>query len=248
MDGAASTTRCASRSAWSGCISPWNLPLYLLHLEDRAGARDRQHRRRQAVRDHAVHGRAARASSRSRPGFPPGVLNIVHGHGPERRRGARRAPDVKAISFTGGTRTGAAIARAGRAAVQEAVARARRQEPERRVRRRRSRATRVGHRGARGVLEPGRRSACAARASSCERSIYERFRERVRRARARAARRRSGASRRPIGRARLAARTSRRCMATSRWRATKAARVLLRRRARATSRAAARTAGSSSRP
>src|SRR5690606_15417609 len=43
-------------------------------------------------------------------GFPPGVLNIVHGHGAEVGQAIVADPRVKAVSFTGSTRTGAAIA------------------------------------------------------------------------------------------------------------------------------------------
>ena len=44
-------------------------------------------------------------------GFPPGVLNIVHGLGPEVGQAIVSHPSIKAISFTGGTVTGAHIAR-----------------------------------------------------------------------------------------------------------------------------------------
>jgi len=43
-------------------------------------------------------------------GLPPGVLNVVHGLGPEAGTALVEHPMVKAISFTGGTRTGADIA------------------------------------------------------------------------------------------------------------------------------------------
>jgi aminomuconate-semialdehyde/2-hydroxymuconate-6-semialdehyde dehydrogenase len=43
-------------------------------------------------------------------GFPPGVLNIVHGGGPGAGQAIVDHPAVKAISFTGSTRVGAAIA------------------------------------------------------------------------------------------------------------------------------------------
>ncbi|MGZ3445432.1 MAG: aldehyde dehydrogenase family protein, partial [Myxococcaceae bacterium] len=44
-------------------------------------------------------------------GLPPGVLNVVHGLGPKVGDALSRHPEVKAISFTGSTRTGAEIAR-----------------------------------------------------------------------------------------------------------------------------------------
>jgi aminomuconate-semialdehyde/2-hydroxymuconate-6-semialdehyde dehydrogenase len=43
--------------------------------------------------------------------MPPGVLNIVHGLGPKVGAAITAHPAVKAISFTGGTRTGQEIAR-----------------------------------------------------------------------------------------------------------------------------------------
>ena len=42
--------------------------------------------------------------------MPPGVLNIVHGYGPKVGPPLTGHPDVKAVSFTGGTATGGAIA------------------------------------------------------------------------------------------------------------------------------------------
>ncbi|MGH8189826.1 MAG: 5-carboxymethyl-2-hydroxymuconate semialdehyde dehydrogenase [Rhodanobacteraceae bacterium] len=39
-------------------------------------------------------------------GVPPGVLNVVHGYGPEAGEPLVRHPDVRAISFTGSTATG----------------------------------------------------------------------------------------------------------------------------------------------
>ena len=43
-------------------------------------------------------------------GMPAGVLNIVHGLGPKTGQAIVEHPDIKAISFTGGTATGARIA------------------------------------------------------------------------------------------------------------------------------------------
>lgn len=45
-------------------------------------------------------------------GIPPGVVNIVHGTGPEAGEALARHPGVAKISFTGGTVTGRAIFRA----------------------------------------------------------------------------------------------------------------------------------------
>jgi aminomuconate-semialdehyde/2-hydroxymuconate-6-semialdehyde dehydrogenase len=44
-------------------------------------------------------------------GFPPGVLNIVHGYGAKAGAAIVAHPRVPTISFTGGTKTGAEIAR-----------------------------------------------------------------------------------------------------------------------------------------
>ncbi len=44
-------------------------------------------------------------------GLPPGVLNVVHGSGPRTGNAIVQHPQVKAISFTGGTRTGQQVAR-----------------------------------------------------------------------------------------------------------------------------------------
>jgi len=43
-------------------------------------------------------------------GMPPGVLNIIHGYGPSVGEAMTSHPKVKAISFTGSTRVGSAIA------------------------------------------------------------------------------------------------------------------------------------------
>jgi len=43
-------------------------------------------------------------------GLPKGVLNIVHGYGGKVGRAISSHPDIKAITFTGGTKTGADIA------------------------------------------------------------------------------------------------------------------------------------------
>jgi 5-carboxymethyl-2-hydroxymuconic-semialdehyde dehydrogenase len=45
-------------------------------------------------------------------GIPPGVLNIVHGFGPQTGEPLVRHPDVRAISFTGSTATGNRIVQA----------------------------------------------------------------------------------------------------------------------------------------
>lgn len=92
-----------------GCISPWNLPLYLFTWK---------------IAPALACGNAVVAKpSELTPytayllskiceeiGFPPGVLNIVHGYGAQCGQSMVDHPDIKAISFTGGTLTGERIA------------------------------------------------------------------------------------------------------------------------------------------
>jgi aminomuconate-semialdehyde/2-hydroxymuconate-6-semialdehyde dehydrogenase len=93
-----------------GLISPWNLPLYLLSWKIAPAI--------------ATGNTAVAKPSELTPttatmlaeitrevGLPPGVLNIVHGLGPKAGSAIVAHPTVRAISFTGGTVTGAAIAR-----------------------------------------------------------------------------------------------------------------------------------------
>lgn len=93
-----------------GCISPWNLPLYLFTWKIAPAL-------------------AAGCCVIAKPseltpytafllselcieaGLPAGVLNIVHGTGPNAGQAIVEHPAIKAISFTGGTATGAHIAR-----------------------------------------------------------------------------------------------------------------------------------------
>jgi aminomuconate-semialdehyde/2-hydroxymuconate-6-semialdehyde dehydrogenase len=92
-----------------GCISPWNLPLYLFTWK---------------IAPALASGNAVVAKpSEITPctaallgevsieaGFPPGVLNIVQGRGPTTGQAIVEHPTIKAVSFTGSTRTGASIA------------------------------------------------------------------------------------------------------------------------------------------
>jgi aminomuconate-semialdehyde/2-hydroxymuconate-6-semialdehyde dehydrogenase len=93
----------------AGCISPWNLPLYLFTWKIAPAL-------------------AAGCTVVAKPseltpmtaflfselcieaGLPPGVLNIVHGLGGKAGQAIVDHPGVKAISFTGGTTTGRKIA------------------------------------------------------------------------------------------------------------------------------------------
>lgn len=93
----------------AGCISPWNLPLYLFSWK-------------------VAPALAAGCCVVSKPseltpmtaflmsyrikeaGFPDGVFNIVHGLGAKAGNAIVSHPDIPAISFTGGTATGKHIA------------------------------------------------------------------------------------------------------------------------------------------
>lgn len=92
-----------------GCISPWNLPLYLFSwkIAPALAAGNTV-----VAKPSEVTPYTAWLLSRScaEIGFPPGVLNIVHGFGQKTGEAICTHPVVKAISFTGGTSTGKRIA------------------------------------------------------------------------------------------------------------------------------------------
>lgn len=94
----------------AGCISPWNLPLYLLSWKLvpalAAGCTAVAKPSEWTPASATLLGEIANDA-----GLPPGVLNIVHGLGEDCGRALVEHPDVPAISFTGGTATGADIAR-----------------------------------------------------------------------------------------------------------------------------------------
>jgi aminomuconate-semialdehyde/2-hydroxymuconate-6-semialdehyde dehydrogenase len=92
-----------------GCISPWNLPLYLFSWKIAPAL--------------AAGNTVVAKPSEITPatafllskvcieiGLPPGVLNIVHGSGVNTGTAIVSHPNIKAISFTGGTATGEKIA------------------------------------------------------------------------------------------------------------------------------------------
>jgi len=93
-----------------GCISPWNLPLYLFTWKIApaiaAGCTV-------VAKPSEVTPMTACLLSKLciEAGLPAGVLNIVHGTGPNVGSAVVEHKQVKAISFTGGTATGEAIAR-----------------------------------------------------------------------------------------------------------------------------------------
>jgi len=94
-----------------GLISPWNLPLYLLSwkIAPAIAAGNTCVAKPSEVTPLTAH-RLAQLTLKA--GFPPGVINIVHGTGPDAGAALCEHEDVAAISFTGGTVTGAKVAAA----------------------------------------------------------------------------------------------------------------------------------------
>jgi aminomuconate-semialdehyde/2-hydroxymuconate-6-semialdehyde dehydrogenase len=93
-----------------GCISPWNLPLYLFSWKIAPAI----------AAGNTVVAKPSEVTPMTafllgeictEAGLPKGVLNIVHGTGPSAGQAIVSHPDIKAISFTGGTKTGEHIAR-----------------------------------------------------------------------------------------------------------------------------------------
>lgn len=94
----------------AGCISPWNLPLYLFTWKIAPALATGN--TVVAKPSEVTPMTAAMLGELSiEAGFPPGVLNIVHGLGPKVGAAIVSHPQIPAITFTGGTRTGAEIAR-----------------------------------------------------------------------------------------------------------------------------------------
>ncbi|NND60445.1 MAG: aldehyde dehydrogenase [Gammaproteobacteria bacterium] len=93
-----------------GCISPWNLPLYLFtwKVAPALAAGNTV-----VAKPSELTPMTAYLLSRlaNRAGFPPGVFNVVHGEGANAGQAIVDNPRIKAISFTGGTVTGERIAR-----------------------------------------------------------------------------------------------------------------------------------------
>lgn len=92
-----------------GCISPWNLPLYLFSwkIAPALAAGNCVIAKPSEVTPYTAYllGEVIKES-----GMPPGVLNILHGEGQTVGDAIVKHPKVKAISFTGGTQTGKYIA------------------------------------------------------------------------------------------------------------------------------------------
>jgi aminomuconate-semialdehyde/2-hydroxymuconate-6-semialdehyde dehydrogenase len=92
-----------------GCISPWNLPLYLFtwKIAPALAAGNCV-----VAKPSEITPMTAYMLSKVciEAGMPPGVLNIVHGLGGNAGQAIIEHPDITAISFTGGTATGKMIA------------------------------------------------------------------------------------------------------------------------------------------
>ncbi|MBT04258.1 MAG: 2-hydroxymuconic semialdehyde dehydrogenase [Euryarchaeota archaeon] len=93
-----------------GLITPWNLPLYLLTWKIAPAL----------VMGNTIIAKPSEltpltanlfAKTLQEIDFPKGVFNIVHGLGPEAGQAILEHPEIKAISFTGGTQTGRIVAR-----------------------------------------------------------------------------------------------------------------------------------------
>jgi len=93
-----------------GCISPWNLPLYLFtwKIAPAIAAGNCVVAKPSEVTPITAY---LLGEICNQAGLPKGVLNIVHGLGTTTGQAIVEHPDIKAISFTGGTATGAHIAR-----------------------------------------------------------------------------------------------------------------------------------------
>lgn len=93
----------------AGCISPWNLPLYLFTWKIAPAI----------AAGNTVVAKPSEITPMTaflfselciEAGLPAGVLNIVHGLGAKAGQAIIEHPDVPIISFTGGTSTGKSIA------------------------------------------------------------------------------------------------------------------------------------------
>ena len=109
MDGQALNYTLRQPIGVAGCISPWNLPLYLLtwKVAPALAAGNTV-----VAKPSEVTPMTAFIFSKicQKAGLPNGILNIVHGTGKKAGDALARHPDVPIISFTGGTETGGKIA------------------------------------------------------------------------------------------------------------------------------------------
>lgn len=91
------------------CISPWNLPLYLFtwKIAPALAAGNTVVAKPSEITPMTAYLLGQICTD---AGLPAGVLNIVHGRGSNTGQAMVEHPNIKAISFTGGTATGARIA------------------------------------------------------------------------------------------------------------------------------------------
>jgi aminomuconate-semialdehyde/2-hydroxymuconate-6-semialdehyde dehydrogenase len=93
-----------------GLITPWNLPLYLLSWKT-APALAMGNTIVAKPSEITPMSATVLAEILHEVGLPPGVFNLVHGLGHEAGQAIVEHPDIGAISFTGGTSTGAIVGR-----------------------------------------------------------------------------------------------------------------------------------------
>jgi len=91
-----------------GCISPWNLPIYLLSwkIAPALAMGNCVIAKPSELTPYTAYKLSELAIQ---AGLPPGVLNILHGTGKSVGQAIVDHPKIKAISFTGGTATGRTI-------------------------------------------------------------------------------------------------------------------------------------------
>lgn len=94
----------------AGCISPWNLPLYLFTWKIAPALASGNC---VVAKPSEITPMTAYMLSTlcNEAGIPKGVLNIVHGLGPKVGMSIVSHPKIPVISFTGGTKTGETIAK-----------------------------------------------------------------------------------------------------------------------------------------
>jgi aminomuconate-semialdehyde/2-hydroxymuconate-6-semialdehyde dehydrogenase len=109
MDGTAINYTLRKPIGVVGCISPWNLPLYLFTWKIAPAIASGNC---VVAKPSEVTPMTAYLFSKLcvEAGMPAGVLNIVHGLGAKVGAAITVHPKIKAISFTGGTATGKSIA------------------------------------------------------------------------------------------------------------------------------------------
>lgn len=94
----------------AGCISPWNLPLYLFtwKIAPALASGNCVVAKPSEITPMTAY---MLAELSIEAGMPAGVLNIVHGYGHKVGKAIVAHPHIPAVSFTGGTKTGEEISR-----------------------------------------------------------------------------------------------------------------------------------------